>query len=837
MTNNANLPEGPYFHGTIIRIPLRSVCSPFSLSQEIFQERDIEDLIENAKNMFPNALIFLQSLQSITIDHWSSSGVSYKNILKSRISSSQGIRQTNIDQSRSSDNWKSTIMKYLGERTRFSSYVVDISHQETLDKFLVCSVVFPLPSDKQWAGMKIHPCVSVAIPLNNKKPLSVFEGSIFVTGFDTTMKIGFPMHVNAPLFLHEWSGNVLMDVDDDMDIKLALKSKRDGWFYQWNQECLAAAINLLMPLALEKSTEYFLLHEDPRVIYCYWPFVKRIKMPFRNLIQETLFIGLSSKTIYYKVDRFVSMNDGYFEYPHSRVPSFFREHTELFSIPKAVFNDLSQLITNVACFLPATARRLLKKNPIKMHLLERPFDVVSVFEYCISDFVDEPGSSLSPKAIAICKHELIGLPLLQLSNGKLAEIGSSVIMADSDQQYLLPKLVESGGFVSSFAVKRWNHIFSKKGFLESCRIERFDHNILLRHIHSILPKSFENKDIISWDIHDDGEVSPENHPSRLWIYLFWKNVPIWDSTIVQSFRRWPLIPTVHHELISCSYYQYMVSARHHSMDMDLRHAILLNWNTVLQNTKNVDHLQSATSNADSDEFWTLGDIKTDVEGMISVNEAVDSAQNESVFTACVDVHDSGDKSGSFYLDITTYEVLYRLHCPIISSAYFSDNDLSKLDPLDQLNSTRLIMASLSFWMDKIGTSAALHLTWMGLSTPDRFHLLQSLVYNSQMMRLSFAATDYSMLRRLPLFETNDGSFSDLRLEGPTYILDSMFDFSSYQDIFPSSNLTLLIDKQQFRDLYDDFQINILTEPLLIKKVLSQEFSKLSVERRDAFVKV
>jgi len=836
--------DGLFYNGTIIRIPLRSISSSFSLCRDIFEEREINDIIDKVKQMIPESLIFLQSLQRLSIDSWKPSEICHKSILDCLISRSQVIHQSIADHSRSSDGWKSSIMKYLGERNRFSSYIVDIAHQQIVGKFLICSVSIPIQSDKEWAGMKLNPSVSVAIPVMQTESMKPFEGSVFASGLNTNIKIGIPMHLNAPLFLHEWKGEILMDVDDDMDIKLAFHSTRGYWYHKWNQECIGTVINQLIPSAFERSTEYFLLNEDPRRIYCFWPFLRRIKMPFRNLVQETLITGLCSKSIFLKLDSFEPISNGYFEYPRNRAPIFFRDHSELlFNVPKNVFSDLSQYSTNAVCFTPATARKLLKKNPIRAQLLTKRFDVISIFEYCVSDFIEEPGDVLSPKAIAICKNELIGLPLLLSSNGKVVDVGSPVIAADNEQQYLLPTVSESGGFLASVAVKKWGRLF-KKGFLELCGIGRFDHKILLRHISSVLPKSFENKDVVSWDSHDS-ELSHEKHPTRLWIYLFWKNVPIYNNAIVQLFRRWPLIPTVHNELISCAHYQHIISIRRHSVDVDLREAILSHRSNILLKTKVVvDNTQSDVAteeavNDEKDEYWNLGFIDSskkipdiDSEGTITCVQEENLPKENTL----EDTHDSSNPA-YFNLDVSAYDILFRLKCPIISSAYFSDNDLSRLDPSDQLSSTRMIMSTINFWMSQVDSSdGSSHLKWTALSPDDRSLLLQLLVYNNQMTRLSMSATDYSVLKRLPLFEALNGSHSDLMDKEATFVLDRMVDFDSFQHVLPRS-FNLLVDNHKFRDLYEDLQVHVLTESLLVRNLLSKDFRDLSVERRDEIFQV
>ncbi len=946
LINESNSNEGAFYRGTIIRLPFRSVEGPPSnICEKVYNKDDIDSLILELESILPQSLLFTYHLQSVTLDTKGQPQDSrHKNHLTCRVSSSPISRRRHIEEILENKGWKQKKSKF-GKMFKSSwnpvrsFHTMQIStrlserHEDIIDSYMITSILAPprfrdMANTESLSPLKLLPLVSLAahvcraptsehVDTTEYKPA---EGTVFV-GLPTGIQTGLPFHINAPLFLHEWTGVILTDKHDDGDFQatfpgirnVTIADKYDNpttralALYVWNRQALVSSTSQLIPPMLKEIRNSIHLYtQDHRLLYRFWPFYDRIAPRFKGVFDKSIYKQLISEDmdIYLtEKDGFRSIGDGCFVAPEFQLngaSDYFLERMALFTTPKMVVEDLNGSGLDVRQLTPSAARSLLRNGRHIRELSGRPREVLAILQYCLADLINESDFRSSSKAANICRQELVGLQILPLSDGTIGRIGSKVVIANPEQQTMLPS--SSHMFLWSRANEVLEPLLSNIGFRELCRFEQFGPKILAENISSVLPQSWAGKDFVSWD---------QCTPSKLWLYQFWNTMSIWDHDTIQLFRRWPLIPTKSGELASCGNSRFILyfspSAFNDSLATSLANDLaelqkgietqeqrnLMNLSAERRHRNSLMQLASADSNFE--EFWEMGKVEED--GKIHEHSESDkpnlseddialiSDSNGSIEVTNLDDDENGDENHETHhtpIEVdnvdhdeepsperqlthdnapnydpnsspfrSLFQILVKIQCPLLEPSFFKNDDIKKVLPDDRLGVTRGILNTLNqcidYWAPITTTSPATtttastqnitRLQWSNL-TSEEFDQLLLHLSTHQGNRLSLMVSDLTLMKSLPIFETFSGTHTSIMDRNENFTLDSTTDLNNVRAYLPISlQSKLLLDKPQFKDLYEDLNIRVLDEAAILQQFVLKEFPSMPLSQKENVIKV
>ena len=549
--------EPTRFQGTVIRIPFRTVDSPPSnISKVTIDEAKISSLIKEMETL-TSSLLFTYHVQSINVDEWPASESHSSPILRAQMNSSPMARRNHLDELYINQDWKKSVNKFsklfqsqwVAER---SSYTMQLSHRhrndenDIVDTYIIKTILAP-PRLREMActealkPLNLIPAVSLAAHVHSIQGNKVLttadftppKGTLFV-GLDTGINTGLPFALNAPLFLHELTGDVMLKGDDDKNLKGMCTGMRNVTvgdevktlaLHVWNRQSITSATKELISSMLKELRDplQYMYSRDPRLLYRFWPYHSRVCERFQEVMPDSIYHQLATpESPIYLTDKdgFQTVNNGYFasqDYPfEDMATTFFQQKMPLFQVPRAVVQDLSRVGVDIRQLTPSMARRILKQvNHIQL-LSHRPKQALVILEYCLSDMKDIDSFIEISSETSRYKDELDGLCLVPLSDGSVGSIGRQMIVASLEQQELLPSL--KGKFICPTALGRLESFTEKPGFLDLLGLIKFGPQILASQISSVLPSSWAGKDFVTWD------HSSDEGPTRLWIFQFWKEV-------------------------------------------------------------------------------------------------------------------------------------------------------------------------------------------------------------------------------------------------------------------------------------------------------------------------
>ena len=930
LLNGESSTGGPFFRGTIIRLPFRRKDGPASsICNKEFTDSDFDKMSSLLAEAVPKTLLFTYHLQSVSFYEWQPNESRQGTVISSRVSSSPLSRRTHLEEQGDKKLWrkeKSKIGKLFKSSwvpnrgfhmLQLSSRKMNEKH-DTIDTYAIHSVLAP-PRLREMActdslgPLNLIPTVTIAAHLDRScnfiSQTVDYEppnGTIFV-GFDTGIKTGLPFLINAPLFLHEWLGTVLLERDDEIEFKNTFPGIRDIVvtdkhnnaatmalaLHVWNNQALSSAVNELVPsMLLEiKDPMQHSWSKNPRLYYKFWPYRNRIHPQFKGIVDGSLYAALASKSmeIYLtESEGFQSIDKGCFaspDYPLNEAATFFLQRMSLFTTPRLVVDDLVNFGIDGRQLTPSVARSFLKGNTHSSELSNRPIDeVLAVLQYCLADLVKEDAFDSTP---LVTRTELSGLRILPLSDGTMGKIGSQIILANAEQQAMMPMLKSK--FLSHQASKMLEPYLSKAGFLEILGLERFGPKTLAQNISKVLPSSWEGKDFVQWN------PDTQSVPSKLWIYQFWKEVSFSNHDQVQLFRRWPLIPTTTGELASCGNARFILFICPLAIDESLKTS-LSNSHTLFREKaedggrRSLVQLaaerraqQGSSSEPEVDQhFWNMGEADEDeIEALPNVNgdgedlevefssfQSADSAaEDQNSFDDEMDPvarPEIDDESGAntppamaeeenhhpntLGYDPSSeslkklYGILATIRCPLVDASFFDEQDLNKSLPSDRLGVSRAIMTTLNqcinYWSSlSTPTSDESRLLWSGLDTDDSDGLL-TLLSCHEGNRLSLMVSDLSLMKHLPIFETFAGNRISIQERDANFTIDASVDGNSITEYLPLSlQSKLLADKPQFRGLYEDLNVQVLNEATILQKFVLREFANMPITQKEAVIKV
>ncbi len=720
MINGRGSNGGPYYRGTLVRIPLRCEDGPPStICDRTYNPKDLDELAVELKEVLPQSLLFTFHLQSFNVDKWHPEGMEYENYLSCRVSSSPLSRRAHLEEMWENKSWKKDKSK-LGKLFKSSwnpqktSHTMQIcsrlSEQESdiIDTYMITSILAPprlreMACTESLTPLRLLPLVTLAAhvhrspstPELNTLEYKPAEGCVFV-GLPTGMKTGLPFHINAPLFLHEWTGDVLLEKEDDDEFKAAFPGTRNITIvdkhgserlrslalYVWNRQALTSSTSqLIPPMMKEIKDSIHLFWNDHRLLYRFWPFFGRISLPFQAFMDRSIYAQLAGPEMdIYLTEKsgFKSIGEGCFaspEYKLKEAADFFLKRMALFTTPKLIVEDLKKFDIDGRQLTPSVARSLLKAGRHVRDLTGQPREVLALLEYCLADLVDEDTFEQGSSAARLCQTELMGLYILPLADGSIGRIGDQIIVATAEQQSMLPAIKSK--FLWPRSVTFLEQFFSKPGFMKACSFEHFGPKVLSQYVSTVLPNSWQGKDFVKWN---GGDLSDDNMniPSSRWIYQFWREVPIWDHDAIQLFRRWPLIPTKSGELASCGNIRFILYICTDAIDDSLRTSLnddLQQLHASHEKDDKCDLMRLATerrlrnnsitgpqSDSNLEEFWDMGKVdkkeEANEERLSSMDQVTPTPSGEIEVVASSDtaaVDNGDDSAGEEFHDVPPSE--------------------------------------------------------------------------------------------------------------------------------------------------------------------------------------
>jgi hypothetical protein len=99
-------------------------------------------------------------------------------------------------------------------------------------------------------------------------------------------------------------------------------------------------------------------------------------------------------------------------------------------------------------------------------------------------------------------------------------------------------------------------------------------------------------------------------------------------------------------------------------------------------------------------------------------------------------------------------------------------------------------------------------------------------------------SDLSLMKALPIFETFAGSYISIQERDANFTVDTSVDVNSVTAYLPLSlQSKLLADKPQFKELYEDLNVQVLNEATILQKFVLQEFPNMPLAQKEAVIKV
>jgi len=241
-TNNVNDNDNnkKFFKGTIFRICLRKENS--GVFNRKFTDERVLKMVTSLKKKAITSFLFTRNLCAINIDSWASGSDVPQVVLRSRLRTSPNVRSNHMTTFSSNNEWK--------KGGKFSSFfkggwapikatqTLEISYStgsgestdngETVDTFMITSILAPLQivklaSRPVLVSLNLLPVVRLAAHIHRskqgcKKAFKLSRGTLFANGFDTGIKTGLPVFIQAPFFLNEF--------DREVDVKMSKKGKK-----------------------------------------------------------------------------------------------------------------------------------------------------------------------------------------------------------------------------------------------------------------------------------------------------------------------------------------------------------------------------------------------------------------------------------------------------------------------------------------------------------------------------------------------------------------------------------------------------------------------------------
>ncbi|XP_053176968.1 sacsin [Scomber japonicus] len=540
------------FPGTLFRFPLR--MKPSQLSSNIYNKEKVLELFESFKADADTVLLFLKSVQKISLHVRESDGTERMLF--------QVTATENTDDKLERPNSLKTLGQAIDSYSNGvpSSTVTCVTYQvniETQDEttketqrmtWLVCNGVggrgMCAELDSLADDLKFMPTIGIALPLTlinreDKGATSGFSGRAFCflplpPGEES--ETGLPVHVSGFFGLTDNRRSIKWREVDQWRDPAAL----------WNELLIITVIPRAYFTLITEAIKRVQTKKDqdfplsPRGTYAAWPDPKRVKSRWKPILQPLFHDLLQQQVIYSLSESWIRVDQAVFteldtnEDTTETVINYLQSSgTQVAKVPAAVDSVLAAYVTEsteVRKVIPPLLRQVIRKYKHKGPSEEK----LLLLEFVLSD------ANYS---------DLIGLELLPLQDETFTAFSSSVTEKDAiyiaSEEYprsLFPGL--EGRFIMEnikpSVMDRLKNAAKSRG--RACtQLQVLNAERSARLIKEILSTPWPNREfIVQWE--------PGNrelkHPTVSWLKMIWKHLYIHFADDLSTFEDMPLIPLV-----------------------------------------------------------------------------------------------------------------------------------------------------------------------------------------------------------------------------------------------------------------------------------------------------
>eukprot|EP00064_Thunnus_orientalis_P009264 superscaffoldBa00001163_g9287 len=540
------------FPGTIFRFPLR--MKPSQLSGNIYNKEKVLELFESFKADADTVLLFLKSVQKISLHVRESDGTERMLF--------QVTATENTDDKQERPNSLKTLGQAIDSYSNGvpSSTVTCVTYQvniETQDEttketqrmtWLVCNGVggrgMCAELDSLADDLKFMPTIGIALPLTlinreDKGATSGFSGRAFCflplpPGEES--ETGLPVHVSGFFGLTDNRRSIKWREVDQWRDPAAL----------WNELLIITVIPRAYFTLITEAIKRVQTKKDqdfplsPRGTYGAWPDPKRVKSRWKPILQPLFHDLLQHQVIYSLSESWIRVDQAVFteldtdEDTSESVINYLQSSgTQVAKVPAAVDPVLAAYVTEsteVRKVTPSLVRQVIRKYKHKGPSQEK----LLLLEFVLSD------ANYS---------DLIGLELLPLQDETFTTFSSSVTEKDAiyiaseeyprslypglEDRFILENIKPSVMDRLKTAAKSRGRPCTQLQVLNSERSARL--------IKEILSTPWPTREfIVQWE--------PGNrelkHPTVSWLKMIWKHLYIHFADDLSTFDDMPLIPLV-----------------------------------------------------------------------------------------------------------------------------------------------------------------------------------------------------------------------------------------------------------------------------------------------------
>ncbi|XP_057207986.1 sacsin isoform X1 [Triplophysa rosa] len=548
------------FPGTLFRFPLR--MKPSQLSNNIYNKEKVLELFESFKVDADTVLLFLTSVQKVSL-HVRESGGTERMLFQVTASNSQ---EDKMERPNSLKTLGQAIDSYsngvLSSSVTCATYQLSIELRDETTKetqkttWLVCNGVGGRGMcgelDSLADDLKFIPTIGIALPLTlideDKGATSSFSGRAFCflpLPLGEESMTGLPVHVSGFFGLTDNRRSIKWREVDQWRDPAAL----------WNELLIVTVIpRAYFTLIMEtikriqhKKDQDFPL--SPRGIYRAWPDPNRIRTRWKPILEPLFNDLLRQQVIYSHNASWVQVDEAVFSELDTSMDAteivikyLQSSGMMLAQVPAYIDAVLTTFVTKPGCLkrvTPASVRQTLRKSRHKGSSDEK----LLLLEFILSD---------------ACYNDLIGLELLPLQDETFTVFSSSV--NDKDAVYIASQEFPRSlypGLEGRFVLESIpSHVMTSLKEAAKSRVQQYlwgcsgrpctQVQVLTsersaRLIKEVLTTAWPTRDFaVQWYPGDQ----EKKHPTASWLRMVWKHLYINFAEDLGVFEDMPLIPNV-----------------------------------------------------------------------------------------------------------------------------------------------------------------------------------------------------------------------------------------------------------------------------------------------------
>ncbi|KAB5550488.1 hypothetical protein PHYPO_G00054330 [Pangasianodon hypophthalmus] len=549
------------FPGTLFRFPLR--MKPSQLSSNVYNKEKVLELFESFKADADTVLLFLKSVQKVSLHVRESDGTER---MLFQVSAGENSEHK-LEWPNSLKTLGLAIDSYSNgvpvNSITCSTYQLSIEVQDKTAKesqrtsWLVCNAVggrgMCCELDTLADDLKFIPTIGIALPLTllddeDKGATSSFSGRAFcflpLPPGEESMT-GLPVHVSGFFGLTDNRRSIKWREVDQWRDPAAL----------WNELLVVTVIPKAYYTLIMETIRRIQTMKDqdfplsPRSIYEAWPDPNRIRSHWRPILEPLFHDLLQEPVIYSLSSTWVKVDDAVFleldctkDSTESVIEYLQNSGIMLARVPANTSAVLTTFFTkpdSLKSVTPSFVRQMLRKTRHKGSFSEK----LLLLEFILSD---------------ACYSDLIGLELLPLQNEMFVAFSSSV--SDKDAVYitseeyprsLYPGL-EGRFILESIAPQVMNSLKEAaksrvQQYLWGCsgrpctQVQVLTPERSARLIKEVLTTAWPSRDFsVKWYPGD----KEKKHPLASWLQMVWKHLYINFADDLSTFEDMPLIPNM-----------------------------------------------------------------------------------------------------------------------------------------------------------------------------------------------------------------------------------------------------------------------------------------------------